>query len=276
MNLEILENITLTPTNKPIDINKKEQLNAYYIKSYTIIDNILKMANGEEVVEHPLPNNQAIAVLNYHFFYDSSLGEDCGESICLEVYKFREHLDFLKNNGYKTLTMAEFKKWMYEEIELPEKSVLITIDDGAKGTGAHNGNKLIPLLEEYNMQATLFLIAGWWDIGNYQSPNLTIQSHTYDMHQYGTCGRGQINCATYEQAKEDLQKSLNIIGNNDSFCFPFYMYSDTSLRAVKDMGFKLAFVGGMRKATRNSNKFLVPRYPIHDTITLNQFIQYVS
>ena len=31
----------------------------------------------------------------------------------------------------------------YGEIELPARSVLITIDDGALGTGTHNGNKLI-------------------------------------------------------------------------------------------------------------------------------------
>ena len=37
------------------------------------------------------------------------------------------------------------------QISIPEKSVLITIDDGAKGTGKHNGHKLIPLLEEYKM-----------------------------------------------------------------------------------------------------------------------------
>ena len=81
---------------------------------------------------------------------------------------------------------------------------------------------------------------------------------------------------SYEQGKADVQKSIDIIGNNDSFCFPFYMYSDTSLQVIKDLGFKLAFVGGSRKATRKSNKFLIPRYPIHDGITLNQFISMVS
>ena len=254
------------------------ELDRYQIKSYTTIDNLLKMASGEEVIENPpvVKTNQGIAVLNYHFFYDSSPGEECDESICLEVSKFREHLEYLKNNNFKVLTMNEFTKWMYGEIELPEKSVLITVDDGAKGTGAHNGNKLIPLLEEYKLPATLFLIAGWWDISNYQSPYLTIQSHTYDMHQYGSCGRGQINCATYEEAKADLQKSLDIIGNKDSFCFPFYMYSDTSIQAVKDIGFRIAFGGGNRKATRNSNKYLIPRYPIQADITMEQFKNIVN
>lgn len=255
----------------------KTSLNRYAIKSYTGIDNLLKMANGENVQENePVvpPSEQRIAVLNYHFFYAD--GENCDESICLNVTKFREHLQYLKDNGFKTLTMNEFTKWMYGEIDLPDKSVLITVDDGAMGTGAHNGNKLIPLLEEYKMHATLFLVTGWWGIDNYQSPYLDVQSHTHDMHQYGTCGRGQMNCYSYEQVMADLKNSIDVVKNTDSFCFPFYMTSDTSLRAVKDSGFKIAFVGGNVKAKRSNNKWLIPRYPIHSDITLNQFINIVN
>ena len=275
-NIEEEMNLQYMSTNKPVSKEtKKDFVNRYQVKQDTKTEEILKMAEGEEVSISTNPN-QAISVLNYHFFYDKAGGEVCSETICLDTAKFREHLDYLKENHYKTLTMDEFKRWMYGEIELPTKSVLITVDDGAMGTGKDNGNKLIPLLEEYKMHATLFLIAGWWSIENYRSPNLDIQSHTYDMHLYGDCGRGQINCATYEQAKIDLEKSLAIIQNDDSFCFPFYMYSDTSLKAVKDAGFKLAFVGGLRKATRNNNKYLIPRYPIHSDITLERFIEMVS
>ena len=126
------------------------------------------------------------------------------------------------------------------------------------------------------MNATLFLISGWWDIENYRSKNLDIQSHTNDMHQYGTCGKGQLVCATKEQALEDLRKSLQIIGNNDSFCYPFYSYSNVAIEAVKEAGFKIAFAGGSVKAKRSSNKFAIPRYPIYKNTTLDQFIKMVS
>lgn len=257
-----------------------ESIDRYSIKNITSLDNFKKMVNGEDVVEEVIfkakANEQSIPVLNYHFFYDPSQGESCNENICLDVKVFRQHLDYLKNNGYRTLKMDEFTKWMYGEIELPEKSVLITVDDGAMGTGKHNGNKLIPILEEYNMNATLFLISGWWDVNNYRSKNLDVQSHTYDMHQYGDCGRGQVVCASKEQLMEDLKKSLSIVDNNNSFCFPFYSYSASSLETVKEAGFKLAFVGGSRKAKRSDNKYLVPRYPIHKSHSMEQFINMVS
>ena len=275
-------NINIETPNKSdlVKANEKTVSNTYQIKSYSTIENILKMANGEKVVETPPKKQtnyvQGVPVLNYHFFYDPTLGEECYEGICLTTQKFREHLEYLKNNNFKVLTMNEFVKWIYGEIDIPEKSVLITIDDGAKGTGAHNGNKLIPLLEEYKMHATLFLIAGWWDISNYQSKYLEVQSHTYDMHKYGDCGKGQLVCANYENAKQDLQKSLDIIGNNTSFCYPFYSYDNEAIQAIKDLGFKVAFAGGNRDATRNSNKYLIPRYPIHSNITMDRFKEIVN
>lgn len=277
---ELNINIETPSKSDLVKTNEKTVSNTYQIKSYSTIENILKMANGEKVVETPPKKQtnyvQGVPVLNYHFFYDPTLGEECYEGICLTTKKFREHLEYLKNNNFKVLTMNEFVKWIYGEIDIPEKSVLITIDDGAKGTGAHNGNKLIPLLEEYKMHATLFLIAGWWDISNYQSKYLEVQSHTYDMHKYGDCGKGQLVCANYESAKQDLQKSLDIIGNNTSFCYPFYSYDNEAIQAIKDLGFKVAFAGGNRDATRNSNKYLIPRYPIHSNITMDRFKEIVN
>lgn len=277
---ELNINIETPSKSDLVKANEKTVSNTYQIKSYSTIENILKMANGEKVVETPPKKQtnyvQGVPVLNYHFFYDPTLGEECYEGICLTTQKFREHLEYLKNNNFKVLTMNEFVKWIYGEIDIPEKSVLITIDDGAKGTGAHNGNKLIPLLEEYKMHATLFLIAGWWDISNYQSKYLEVQSHTYDMHKYGDCGKGQLVCENYENAKQDLQKSLDIIGNNTSFCYPFYSYDNEAIQAIKDLGFKVAFAGGNRDATRNSNKYLIPRYPIHSNITMDRFKEIVN
>jgi len=256
--------------NEPSNRNSH---NRYVITNNTSLELFTKMLEGKPYYEK---TTNKVAVLNYHFFYNPDKGESCNEIICLKESKFREQLDYLRDNGFKTLTMDEFYKWMYGEIELPEKSVLLTIDDGAMGTGKQNGNILIPVLEEYDMHATLFLIAGWWDIENYRSKNLDIQSHTYDMHNYGTCGKGQLICASYDEAKADLQKSIDVIKDNTAFCYPFYNYSDTAIRAVKDVGFKLAFESGNVKATRNNDKYKVPRYSILSDTSLEEFKRKVN
>lgn len=224
--------------------------------------------------------NQKVAVLNYHFFYDSSIGEVCNESICEDVKDFKEQLNYLRDNGFTTLTIEQFKSWMYNESPIPEKSVLITIDDGAMGTGLHNGNKLIPILEEYKMHATLFLITGWWDINNYKSDYLDIESHTNDMHTGNLCQnqtRGaQLLCSSNDDVMNDLKKSIEITSSNTAFCFPFYAYNETAIKQVQESGFKLAFIGGSYKATQNTNKYKIPRYPIQKTDSITKFANIVN
>ena len=260
----------------------KDQVGKYQV-TYTVFDSSNNKAEATRdvyVVEKP-KTDQKIAVLNYHFFYDSSKGEVCNEDICEEISQFKSHLKWFNDNGYKTLTMSEFRDWMYGKIELPEKSVLLTVDDGAMGTGRHNGYTLIPALEEYKAHATLFLITGWWDISNYQgSEYLEIESHTNDMHNEGFCSgvtRGaRMLCQDYDTVKNDLLKSIEITNSKKAFCFPFYAYDEKSINAVKEVGFELAFVGGSRKASRNDNKYTIPRYPISRRHQLEDIIAMVS
>ena len=241
-------------------------------------DNSASIDRTIKVIEKPKPveKTKKVAVLNYHFFYQDS-SEPCHEIICENTNTFKEQLNYLKSNNFKILTMKEFINWMYGNGDIPDKSVLITIDDGAYGTGKHNGNHLIPILEEYKVPATLFLITGWWDISNYSSNYLTVESHTNDLHIEENCGyRSKVNCVGYDKLLEDLKKSIEITKSKDAFCFPFYEYTDESIRAVKDAGFKAAFIGGNRKASRSDNKYKIPRYIIYKNTTLEQFKKMVN
>ena len=284
-----LEELAFTDSNSRSE-KGTSTIPRYNIINKTTLETFKQIVNGETIsyidlqLNHQLPieteNAKEIAVLNYHFFYDPESGETCPDGNCKTVQDFEKELIYLKQNNYKALTMEEFTKWMYGEIELPARSVLITIDDGAMGTGTHNGNKLIPLLEKYQTHATLFLITGWWPIGNYSSPYLDIESHTYDMHEGNYC-KGQprgskLLCSSKEQVFEDLTKSSEITGSKNAFCFPMYVYNDTTLQVLEEIGFKLAFVGGDYKATRNNNKYQIPRYHIYRETTLDEFVNMIS
>ena len=268
-----------------IDENKKniekEETSQYdhYFNRYTTIDDLVKIINNQNIKIYTGEKATEIAVLNYHFFYDKKT-EKCNESICLDISNFEKQLNYLKENNYKTLTIEEYRSWLYEEIDLPEKSVLLTIDDGAMGTSKINGNKLIPLLEKYEINATLFLITGWWKKENYQSKYLDIQSHTYLMHDENQCSnknRGaEMLCSTKEQILNDLKKSLNYVDNNTSFCFPFYLYDNKSIESLKELDFKLAFIGGNKKTTQKNDKYKLPRYIIYKNTSLNSFISMIN
>lgn len=273
-----LNDITFTSGDTKLKIGDTKYYK-YEVTSNTTLDRVKDMLNG--IKEKKVSSSgSGVAVLNYHFFYDSSLGEACNESICLDVKNFKQQLQYLKDNNYKVLTMQEFNDWMDKKITLPQKSVLITIDDGAMGTSFINGNKLIPLLEEFQMPATLFLITGWWDKANYQSNYLEIHSHGDELHHNNYCRNGKCTykslLLTKDELKTDLQLSITKTGNNLAFCYPFYKKNNTMIEALKETGFKVAFVGGNRKAKQTDNKYAVPRYVVYKNTSLNSFINMVK
>ena len=306
-NVELEENSVLLFYNKDLDLSKIDnQGYKFYLekdsklefksgdsqinrqtKNYTWykIDKNTKLSRFKDMLEgkkevrvtsNSSNPNGSVAVLNYHFFYSSSAGEVCGESICLDTKNFEEQLKYLKDNNIDTLTMQEYVDWIYGRKELIRKSVLLTIDDGAMGTNTH----LPDLLEKYDMNATLFLISGWWPMSKYRTGNLEIQSHTHDLHHNNFKRDGKTGIKTvmlsYDELMSDLSLSVNTVGTNLAFCYPFYAYNNTLVQAVKDTGFQVAFIGGNKKSTRNSDKYKIPRYIIYKNTSLSSFKNMVN
>ena len=263
----------LKQATKNDDINN---IPVYLAKNTLDVNEFTKYIEGtNEVKEFDMSETATeIPVLNYHFLYETY--SDCGEGICFDVKEFEKELDYLNKNGYKTLTMDEFVKWKYGEIELPKKSVLITFDDGGFGTSDLTRNYLINALEKYDAHATLFLITGFWNMENYISPYLDVQTHTHDLHKTGSCGTYAMACVTEEEILNDFKTSLKSIKDTKSFAYPFYYYNDHVINVLKELDIKVAFVGGQYKAKRNCNNYLIPRFVIMNGLTLEEFKEYLN
>ena len=242
----------------------------YLIKDDLKADKFKEIVEGKSFEEEFDYSEVAtkVPVLNYHFL-------SCNEVICLSPEMFEEHLKYLKENNYKTLTVQEFIDWKEGKIDLPKKSVLITFDDGGAGTSRINGNYLIPLLEKYELHATLFLITSFWDINDYKSPNLEIESHTDSIHDGGGCSY-KARSMSVEEIKEDMQKSIDIVGSNKIFAYPCYYYNDNFIQALKELGFKEAFIGENVSVRRTSNDFLLPRKVVIDSTNVDDLKYYLE
>lgn len=223
--------------------------------------------NNIPIKEESIKSATEMAVLNYHFFYDPEKGESCKEPICITTNQFKEQLTYLKENHYYAPTMQEFEWFLDGSVRLPKKSVLITIDDGAFGVASH----AIPMLEEFKLQATLFLITGWFDYRNYQSDYVELHSHSNKMHTTKVCPGGQgggIKCLPKEFIQNDLKTTRDLLNNTTSFAYPFYEYNDYAIQNLKEAGFRMAFRGGGIRAKVGSDKFLIPRYGIDKNTTI--------
>lgn len=104
---------------------------------------------------------------------------------------FEARLRYLRKTGYRVLPLATALKFVYED-SLPEKSVVITIDDGnfdfyAKG---------FPLLQRYGLPATVYLTTYYCD---YNKP---LFNHICSYMLWKRRGKvvpaaGLLDCVTY-------------------------------------------------------------------------------
>ncbi len=262
--------------DKPIIVRNENKYGIEYMNKllYINIDDVEKTYNHENTAEE---NTNGIAVLNYHFFYDESRQterDDCNQYFCKSKTGFKQHLDYIKNNNIFTPTMKEFEMYLNKEINLP-KSTLITIDDGWRMQIG------VDLLEEYQLNATVFLITSWWKEIDFLNKYKYVEYHSHgdNLHNQGVCPGGQggaIKCLDREKLLEDLSLSRKKLNGTTIFCYPFYEYNNYSISVLKETGFTLAFVGGMKKATLSSDKYKIPRYVIYDQTTVEQLKSYID
>lgn len=253
--------IELSDSSYIIEFNDEE----YLVKDDDIVST--HEASNTDLVE-----SVSVPVTVYHFIYLEG-DNTCGESICHSEKQIREQFEYLSSNNFFTLTTTELGKFIDGKIRLPEKSVLVTIDDGARAWN------FVPLLEEYKINATLFLISGWYDVEQFESPYMEIASHTHDLHNPGYCPLGQgspLKCLDRELLLDDLKKSREKLSFTKAFCFPFYEYNDYAISIIKEAGFELGFIGGGTKVTKGINKFKIPRISISSSTSLSTYINYVS
>lgn len=184
-------------------------------------------------------------------------------------------MKYLSENNYYFPTWDEVASFIDGKHVLPEKSVVITIDDGQSSVFEY----AYPILEKYNVKATAFIITSWSSgFKNYMGGSLEFQSHTHNMHR-GFCPGGhggKFRCIDYSEGLEDLKKSAEILGKNNVIAYPYGDVTDNVLKITKDAGYKIGLTTVYGKAKKGMGRYRLPRVRMYNGITLNSFIEKVK
>ena len=222
-----------------------------------------------------------LAVLMYHFFYDESQGETRRDVNFVEVKEFKEQLESMKNEGYQTLTMRETLLFMENRANIPAKSVAITIDDGDPTVFKY----AYPLLKEYKMNATLFLITGQeeptlnYDYITMREDGLELQSHSWQMHQGGCAGQGhggRLLCTDFETGVNDTRMSFDYVDGGFVYCYPFGDFNDNAKAIIKEGGAKLAFTTQFGKINQGMDLLELPRVRVTGGNPITSFMKNIK
>jgi peptidoglycan/xylan/chitin deacetylase (PgdA/CDA1 family) len=208
-------------------------------------------------------NPTHVPILMYHFFtLPGAVGPDRN---WLDISVFESHLQMFKDNDITPITLEQYDKWFTGAATLPQKSILITIDDGQPGTV----DLAAPLLEKYGFSAVSFEITSMWN--NYDikknTSSLQLASHTNNMH-YGFCDgiktAGIMQCTDVQMGIDDLLASNVIIDEEATmFCYPFGGTEGNAYEIVKGAGFKYATTIEPGISTRSDDPLLLPRVRVN-------------
>jgi len=216
-------------------------------------------------------NQKQVAVLVYHNIVQNEEAK-LNDHDTLTTKEFDEQLKYLSNNGYTTISLDELYSWKKGEIDIPEKSVVITFDDG------YSSFKYIaqPILQKYDFKAACFLIGNItvpttpeYDEGKYTtigldevnniSENIIYGSHTFNLHNHTTEGRPIVTQKTYEEVKEDTKKFNVELFDAKYLAYPYYTYTKDLVKVLEEENYRLAFAGEEEMATKNVNNYKIPR-----------------
>ena len=182
-------------------------------------------------------------------------------------------MKYLSENDFYFPTWQEVEDYIDGKIELPEKSVVVTVDDGD-----HSFFELaVPVIQKYDVYATSFVITYWYgNRAENKENNISYQSHSYDMHKAGANGKGVMLSWDYDKMKDDLLLSSEVLGGANIFCYPFGQYNDLDIKVLKDTGYKLAFTTQGGRVKKGASKYELPRVRVARETSLSAFIKKVD
>ncbi len=175
-----------------------------YVTKQNVEEHLKSFDNVKNMTE-----SVAVPILMYHH-----LTEDAKSTTEITPESFEEQLALMRDMGYTSILFSDLFDYVEKGIDLPEKPVVITFDDGYLS----NYTLAFPLLQKYNMKATMFVIGSSVGDTHYKNtdieitPHFTyeqakemqqsglvdIQSHTYDMHMWHE----------YEKDKENVRANI--------------------------------------------------------------------
>lgn len=208
-------------------------------KNQTDIKKVVHIKDREFTGNNLKYNSKSIPVLYYH-----SIDYEKGNELRIPKEKFREQMKYLKDTGYTTLTLNELYNFLAYNKPVPDKSVVITFDDGYKD----NYENAFPILKEFGFRATVFMITS--SINNdknfltssqlkqMDSYGIDIESHTVNHNKLDglTCDK-QIQ--TLKDSKEFLEKLLN--KKVKYIAYPYGKWNENAIKALKTEGYSMAF-----------------------------------
>jgi biofilm PGA synthesis lipoprotein PgaB len=230
---------------------------------------------------HPTSAAPEFQVIAYHDVRDYVREQVDPDQYAISTRRLIDQFTWLRNNGFTPVSVSDLLAARRGEIELPEKAVLLTFDDGLRSVYTH----VYPLLRLFEYPAVVSVVTSWIsgeskpDDGAYavssefvtweelremhDSGLVEVASHSHNLHQ-GVPGNPQGNTqpaaitrrylgTRYEthdeyftRIRDDLERSASLIHEHLGarprvMTWPYGAYNQPLVELADELGMPITF-----------------------------------
>jgi peptidoglycan/xylan/chitin deacetylase (PgdA/CDA1 family) len=227
----------------------------------------------------PRQNQNQIPILMYHSIQEGVSDRRPYFDINTSPARFTQQMKFLREQGYKSVHLAEASKLLLQD-NWDSRYVVITFDDGYRDflTTAY------PIMAEFNHTAILFVPSGliqdgranflqrecltWSEIRELHTKGIEIGSHSVTHRELKFLGTPELE-AEVADSKRTIEDK---IGHSiTSFSYPYAFpeseiaFSRTLRGLLEKHGYQNGVTTILGSSSRDSDRFLLPRLPANSS-----------
>lgn len=215
----------------------------------------------------PATQSFDLPVLMYHHVGDPE------SRYQISMWRFEEQLDWLQENGYTTITLAEAYDALLGRGTLPDRPVVLTFDDGY----VSHWDAAVAL-DRRGMRGVFFVTLGHPRMADWQIKDLSGRGHEIGSH---TISHPDLTTLSDEALAYELNASrsqLETIAGRpiEFFAYPYGAWNHRVVSAVQAAGYRGAVAAWGGRGWTPDLTWIEPRVEIAGYLSLGEFTTFVQ
>ena len=218
------------------------------------------------------PEPEGFPILEYHMVQQEDPKDAYAYNVPVE--DFQQQLDYLQEQGYTTISIRDYLRAKKGLLQLPEKPIILTFDDGYES----NYKELLPILEERGLKATIFMVTNdigkdgylsWQQLKDMEKRGIEIGSHT--------ANHLPLTGMSLDEAREEVKLSKLLMEWNGmktiyTLSYPNGKYTTDLEQMLKEEEYLAAVTGDAGLNTFDTDTYQLQRINIpHPIFGLTEF-----
>jgi peptidoglycan/xylan/chitin deacetylase (PgdA/CDA1 family) len=245
---------------------------AWYIAQY---NNQIALDKNAKVVIPLVPMNQGgltakgyqtVPILVY-----SNISKNVTDNATVSLSSFAAHMEYIKENGYVTISFDQFRQFLDFKDQLPPKAVILTFDSGQRWVY----EMAMPLLLQYQFRAALFVptqaigkpdALTWSELAQLAEAGFDIGTSGHTSHSLIANSDNAKTDVWLNALEQEISSAVKIVKSHLDMTCRYFAYpdgetNDMLISFLKQYGFTLGFT---RKP--GGNPFFADDYRLNRTV----------